>query len=448
MSVPRILLAPTHQTALAGFLASAFAEVIGLKERRVRYHHLGAVCPSAVWDRWEGSSFLDPVLYGEDVLVSLYERTVRGADISVLATDRGLLDEGASNSWSPASIARSLDCPLVLVLDCRGWGTGLGALVQGFNERMAGANLAGLLLTGVRDQSHRNRLRRALTGAPAPVVGCLYAGDGPGWETSAPGPASLPLAPELLEKVHRQVDTAGLEAIAGQRGFLPASTSAKERETTGPLVMVAGGEGFTPWSRDSIEVLRVTGARVRRLDLCHDEHLPEDTAGLVVAGHAWPDTLGDLAANYSLMREIRVKVSEGLPTLALGGGMLYFMRRVQDVLGRTHELAGVLPAEAEVLGDLEEPAYLEVKAERDTLLLSAGESAIGWVTADVEIMEAPVSRGFPFSVMGEGWPARLSEGAATGSLLCSRVLVHLASRPQGARRFLVACATYDSGLSR
>jgi cobyrinic acid a,c-diamide synthase len=443
VSAPRILLAPTHRTGLAGFLAAGIAEIVGAGRRQVRFHHLGAVSPAAAWDRWEGSSFLDPALYDAETLAALYERTVRGADLSVLTTSHGVIDDVSPGPWSPAGVARALDCPLALVLDCRGWGSGISALVKGFDDRLSGVNLAGLVLTGVRDHDHREVLRRALSGAPAPVVGCAYQGDGPGWDTPAPGPSGLPLTSELVETVHRHVDAAGLETLAGQRGFLAGGASPPERRETGPLVALAGGRGFTAWSRDSIDALRAAGARVRRLDLQADEALPADTAGLVIAGHLWQETLPELAGNFSLMREMRVRVAEGLPTLALGGGMLYFLRRLQDPLGRTHELAGVLPADGELLGDLDEPAYLSVRAERDTLLLGAGETVTGWVAADAEILEAPVSRGFPLSVGGEGWPARQLEGAATNTLLCSRVLVHLASCPTGTRRFVAACADYE-----
>lgn len=442
MSAPRILLAPTHRTALAGFLAAGIAEIVGAGRRQVRFHHLGAIGPAAAWDRWEGSSFLDPALYDAETLAMLYERTVRGADLSVLTTSHGVVDDVRPGPWSPAGVARSLDCPLALVLDCRGWGSGISALVKGFNERLGGVNLAGLVLTGVRDHDHRGVLRRALSEAPAPVVGCVYQGDGPGWDTPAPGPWGLPLPPELVETVHRHVDAAGLETLAGQRGFLAGGTSPPERRETGPLVALAAGRGFTPWSRDSIDALRAAGARVRRLDLAADDALPAGTAGLVIAGHLWQETLPELAGNFGLMREMRVRVSEGLPTLALGGGMLYFLRRLQDPLGRSHELAGVLSADGELLGDLDEPTYLSVKAERDTLLLGTGETVTGWVVADAE-MDAPVSRGFPLSVGGEGWPARQLEGAATSTLLCSRVLVHLASCPPGTRRFVAACADYE-----
>jgi cobyrinic acid a,c-diamide synthase len=443
VSAPRILLAPTHRTGLAGFLAAGIVEIVGAGRRHARFHHLGAVTPAAAWDRWEGSSFLDPALYDAETLAALYERAVRGADLSVLTTSHGAIDDVPPGSWSPAGVARALDCPLALVLDCRGWDSGISALVKGFQDRLSGVNLAGLVLTGVRDLDHRGVLRRALAEASAPVVGCVYQGDGPGWDTPAPGPWGLPLSPDLIETVHRHVDAAGLETLAGQRGFLAGGTSPPERRDTGPLVAVAAGRGFTAWSRDSIDALRAAGARVRRLDLAADEALPEGTAGLVVAGHLWQEALPELAGNFSLMREMRVSVAEGLPTLALGGGMLYFLRRLQDPLGRTHELAGVLSADGELLGDLDEPTYLSVRAERDTLLLGNGETVTGWVAADAEIMEAPVSRGFPLSVGGEGWPARQLEGAATSTLLCSRVLVHLASCPTGTRRFVAACADYE-----
>lgn len=447
MSAPRILLAPTHRTGLAGFLAAGIAEIIGAGRRQVRFHHLGVVSPSTAWDRWEGSSFLDPALYDADTLAGLYERTARGADLSILTTSHGIIDDVQPGPWSPSAVAQALDCPLALVLDCRGWGSGISALVKGFADRLGGVNLAGLVLTGVHDREHRVALQHALEGAPAPVVGCVYQGAGPGWDTPAPGPSGLPLSSELVATVHRHVDAAGLETLAGQRGFLAGGATSPERRETGPLVALAAGRGFTAWSRDSIDALRAAGARVRRLDLATDAALPAGTAGLVVAGHLWQESLPELAANFSLMREMRVRVAEGLPTLALGGGMLYFLRRLQDPSGRTHELAGVLPADGELLGDLDEPAYLSVRAERDTLLLSSGEIITGWVSADAEIMEAPVSRSFPLSVGGSEWPTRQLEGAATPTLLCSRVFIHLASCPTGTRRFVAACADYERSES-
>lgn len=444
MSASRILLAPTHRSSAAVALASALAEVVGAGERHVRYHHVGATSPASVWDRWEGSSFLDPGLYDEGTLVELYESIIRGADLSLLASSRGLLDAADAGGWTPADVARSLDCPVALVVDCRGWGAGLAALVDGFRARFGHPGLAGLILTGVADREQREVLRRSLAGAGVPVVGCVYAGDGPAWDDPAPGAWGVPMNPGLVEAVHRQVDALGLENLAGQRGFLPgaAAGSSAHSDSQGPLILVAGGRGFTPWSRDSIELLRAAGARVLRLDLARDEALPPETAGVVLAGHLWTESLSDLAENYQLMRELRVRASEGMPLLALGGGMLYLLRRVQDERGRSLDLAGLLPAEGEVLGDLDEPAYFDVAVQRDCLLFAEGERFRGWVSTDAEIIEAPASRSFPFAVSAPGEATARSEGAFARNLLCSRVLVHLASVPHSTGRFVAACGRY------
>lgn len=444
MSTPRILLAPTHRSGMALAITAALAEVIGRQERQVRFHQLGVTSPLSVWDRWEGSSFLDPTLYSDQRMLELYESVVRGAHISLLTTDRGLLDEGSAGGWTPAGVAQTLDCPIVLVVDCRGWDRGLVALIEGFNARTGPDGLAGLILTGVQDHAQREVLRRALGATGVPVVGCVYAGDGPGWDDSAPGAWNVPLGLDIIESVHRQVDVSGLEGLAGRRGFFPGLGAgvAGPPDDVGPLIMVAGGRGFTPWSRDSIELMRFTGAKIKRLDLAADEALPPETAGVVLAGHLWTEALPELAGNFQLMRELRVRATEGMPLLALGGGMLYLLRRVQDDRGRSFDLAGVLPAEGEIIEDLDEAAYLDVEVKRECLLFSEGDRVKGWVSTDAEIMEAPASRNPPFSVSAPGWGSPQLEGAVAQNLLCSRVLVHLASVPHSTGRFVAACGRY------
>ena len=448
MSVPRILLAPTHRTALANAVTAAVAEIATAQGRKVRYHHLGPLNPASSWDRWEGASFLDPALYDEETLLGLYDVATRGAHLSLLSSSLGLLDSREGADWLPADVARLLDCPVVVVLDCRDWGTGLRALVAGLRARLKDLNLAGALLSGVEDRDHCELLRRVLAEESVPVVGCLFNGDGPDWDSPAPGAWGLPLEATLLEAVARQVDVQGLETLAGQRGFLSAQNWLLDRGAEGPLVMVAGGPGFTPWSRDSIEILRSAGAQVRRLDLMTDQQVPAEAAGLVAAGSLWADSLPDLAMNQSLLRDIHLRISEGLPTIALGGGMLFLLSRIQDSLGRTVELADVVPAEAEILWELDQPAYLDVTAERDNLLLARGETVKGWVATDAEIVNSSVGWDPPLSVRAASLGPERLEGAGTSSLLCSRVFMHLASRPGMGQRFVAKCAHHAANRNR
>lgn len=444
MSIPRLLLAPTHRTGLANALAAAAAEILTAQGRRVRYHHAGPLGPVAAWDRWEGAVFLDPALYSEQILLALYEAATRGADVSLLSSSVGLLDRQEGAWWVPADLARLLDCPVVAVLDCRDWGTGVRILAGGLKAHMSGLDLAGVVLAGVADRDHFIVLRRTLSEEGLKVVGCLFEGDGPGWKDAAPGAWGLPLEPALLEAVSRQVNIEGLLALAGRRGFLPAQRRLNDRSAGGPLVAVAAGKGFTPWSRDSIEVLRAAGAQVERLDLVEDEALPVGVAGLILAGTLWPGAVSDVALNLPLLESIRGAVQAGLPTLALGGGMLLLLDRVRDTLGRTSETAGVVSAEAEIVCDLEDATYVELVSKRDNLLLAQNEEATGWLLSEVEL-SGPGAQWEPlFTARAAGAAQGHPEGMGGDTLVCSQVLIHLASTPGMAEGFVERCAAYAS----
>lgn len=444
MSIPRVLLVPTHRTGLANAVAAAVAEILTSRGQQIRFHHLGPLGPGACWDRWEGAAFIDPALYDEESLLGLYDVATRGADLSLLSSSAGVLDRRDGVSWLPADVARILDCPLVVLLDCRGWGNGLRVLTTGLKSHLARLNLAGAILTGVADRAHLEALREVFAEEDIPVAGCLFAGDGPGWDTTAPGAWGLPLEPVLLEAVARQVDIGGLVSLAGQRGFLSSQNWLTDRGAAGPLVAVAAGKGFTPWSRDSIEVLRSAGARIRRLDLVEDTNLPEDVSGLILAGTLWPEAIPDIAMNTALLGTMRERIRNGLPTVALGGGMLLLLNRVQDLLGRSSDLVDVVPAAAEILWDYDEAARVEVVAEKDTVLLACGETVPGWVLTDAEVMDSGAVWEAPLVIRTPGASEGRVEGVGTSSLLCSQVLLHLAARPGMAPRFVRRCAAYAS----
>lgn len=442
MSVPRVLLIPTHRTGVADAIAAAASEILTAQGREVRYHHVGPLCPMSAWDRAEGAVFVDPDLSGEDAALGLYEIAVRHADVSLLSSTTGLLDRKAGTRWAPADLAGLLDCPVVVVMDCRGWGTGLRVVVTGIKAHLRSIDLAGVVLTGVSDVEHCDLLKRVLADEGVKVVGCLYAGQELDWDCRAPGPWGLPLTAGLLEAVSKQVDIDGLLSLAGHRGFLAGHKRFSSNGGNGPVVMIAGGQGFTQWSRDSVEVLRSAGAQVRRLDLLTDHVLPTETAGLVIAGTFWPETIQDTSMNTSLLQDMHDKIAGGLPTLAMGGGMFVMFSALQDSLGRTSEFAGVIPARGELLWDLEEPAYVEVNAVRDNVLLAKGDKVMGWVTSDSELTRVDQGWEPPLVMRGAGSAEERSDSFGSVSLLCSPAMIHLAATKEAGARFVGRCEEF------
>lgn len=246
MSIPRVLITPTHRTGLADAIAAIVAEIATARGLTVRYHHLGPLSPGASWDRWEGAAFIDPALYNEDLLLGLYDVATRGAALSLLSSTCGVLDRQDGVEWLPADVARLLDCPIVVLMDCRGWGTGIRILVSGLRSRLGGVNLAAAILSGVSDRDHMVQLRKVLAEEGLPVVGCFYDGDGPGWGTDPPGAWSLPLDSTLVEAVSRQVDIDGLISVAGQRGFLSWQSWLTDRGRRALWLPWLGGKDSRP----------------------------------------------------------------------------------------------------------------------------------------------------------------------------------------------------------
>lgn len=464
MSIPRLLLVPTHRSGIADAVAAGVVELLSARGERVRYHHLGPVSPSAVWDRGEGAVFLDPGLYDEQTLLLLYEIATRNATFSLLSASRGLLDSQEGVSWTPLDVAKTLDCPVITLIDCRDWAEGIRIVASGLRACASQVDLAGVILTGVADSEHFRLVKEQLSKEGLKVVGCLFAGDGPGWSDAAPGAWGAPLDAEQLGALARQVDLQGLVTLGGRRGFLPSRGWPEKHEDTKPLVAVAGGDGFSLWSRDSVEVLRLAGAEIYRLDLVGDSKLPDGVSGLVLAGTVWPTSLADVSVNVMLLEAIREAVQRGVPTLALGGGLLLLLDRVHDMLGRSWEMAGVIDTEAEIVWELDEPVYVELSAIDDSLILASGQAVKGWTLTEVEVGSPVEDWAFAFSarpLRGGGRssarrgqpvdrslsPATVSgdqvaEGFLSSSVLASRFLVHLASLPGMAVRFVERCKAF------
>ena len=125
--------------------------------------------------------------------------------------------------------------------------------------------------------------------------------------------------------------------------------------------------------------------------------------------------------------------------------MLVLLHQVQDTLGRTSELAGVIPSLAEILWDLESPAYVEIYSERDNLLLARGEKRMGWVLTEMELSGARGGWDSPLRLRSTESELETSEGVGTDSLLSSPAMLHLAAGGELAERFVGRCAENARG---
>jgi cobyrinic acid a,c-diamide synthase len=125
---------------------------------------------------------LDPVLVGESRVGPLFAHGAAGADLAVIEGVMGLFDGriaagvDAAGFGSTAHVARLLDAPVVLVVDGRGQGRSLAALLQGFRGYDPGVRLAAVVLNRVGSARHEEVLREACAEIGLPVLGAVPRG--------------------------------------------------------------------------------------------------------------------------------------------------------------------------------------------------------------------------------------------------------------------------------
>jgi len=381
MSAPRLVLCglePGPAVALAaGALVAAFAG-----ERAVRPVLLGADLP--LWRLFYDAAartprVLDPVLLDDAAAGELHDAWEAGTDLTAFVAVEPALDRWEDVKGSrPVDVAKALDAPLVLVVDARERGLTVGAWVCGVKMLTRGAELAGVIVVGGDEQGRASALRALIEEAAGlPILGWLppqlseqfarqYGAGGP-LRQIGPQPVKGGEA-ALCREAATYLDRAGIEAAAARRGYLPARARrvlAPRAEATDLTLAVAWGPPLEPFALEAVDLLKAQGLELAPVRLDEDTELPPEASGLLLAGLLDEEQLGVFAANDELKAAVAGAVAGGLPTLALGGGALLLLNRLSDSRGRTHELAGVLPAEAELLEWYDRPRYVRAMAARE-----------------------------------------------------------------------------------
>ncbi|HEY2205882.1 MAG TPA: cobyrinate a,c-diamide synthase [Pseudonocardia sp.] len=394
---------------------------------------------------------LDPVLVGEHRIGPLFAHGSAGADIAVVEGVMGLFDgrigpAGAAGEadGSTAHVARLLGAPVLLVMDCRGQGHSLAAVLHGLATFQPGTRVSGVLLNHVGSPRHEEVLRQACEQVGLPVLGALPRASALavpsrhlGLVTAAErGVAATEAVAAMAELVIRHVDLAAVRAVAGpvRTGVRPWNASEEVGEPSGsrPVVAVAGGRAFSFGYAEHTELLSAAGAEVALLDPLRDERLPAGTAGLVLPG-GFPEEHGTaLAGNAALRAEVAALVRAGAPVRAECGGLLYL---TEELDGRP--MCGVLTATSAMTGRLR-LGYRDAVALADSAVYRAGERVTGHEFHRTEVRPAA---GAPAAWR---WTDRTGpadpEGFAHGSLHASYLHVHPAGYPGSVARFVAACA--------
>jgi cobyrinic acid a,c-diamide synthase len=361
-----------------------------------------------------------------------------GADAVIVEGMMGLFDgkSGASDEGSSAEIAKLLGLPVILVVDAGKSARSIAAMVLGFELFDAEMPLAGVILNRVAGEGHYRMLEAAIVACcRTPILGWLPVEEAIaiperhlGLQTAeeATGTDGLIEILARLAEQHLNVD-AMLNLSCG----LELTSSAPLRLDAGPSIRVgvARDRAFSFYYEDNLDLLRQQGATIVPFSPLADAKLPGELDALYLGG-GYPELYAaQLAANASMLADIRAFAASNRPVYAECGGMIYLGQRLTLPDSKAYAFANVLPLSVEMTDGLVQFGYVTVELTRDCLLGPAGTRLRGHSFHHSRIVDGgnvdTVYRvGYSLSGCEE------AEGYGSGNVLASYVHLHFRTQPE------------------
>lgn len=403
---------------------------------------------------------LDPFLCGEELIGPLLRHGAAipfAADIAVIEGVMGLYDGaiGRDGFSSTAHVAKLVQAPVILVVDCAASARSVGATVHGFATYDPEVRVAGVILNNVASPRHEAEARAGVERTGLPVLGSVprlpqlvvpsrHLGLVPVAERH---PDAVAAVDALADLITEYVDLDALLAIAltapplTVEPWSPAAglaeaehaDAAPTQRKARPVVAVFGGPAFSFTYAENVEQLSAAGAAVVVVDPLRSSGLPAGTSALVIGG-GFPEVhVTELARNRSLLGEVAHFARTGGPVVAECAGLLYLGRALDG-----EPLAGVLPMSGAMTSRLT-LGYRSATAVADSPIVRAGEQVAGHefhrtaVTWDATrpAWTWPVADG---STAAEGW--------AGPTVHASYLHVHGAGHPEHAVRLVEAARDF------
>lgn len=321
---------------------------------------------------------LDPYLLSEEMLKALFRTSLESFDGALIEGNRGLFDgKDLTGTCSTAEVARILDTPVILAMDCTKMTRTAAAIVSGIINFEEGVRVAGVILNRTANDRHRGILRQTIehyTGVP--VLGALpKMRHNPIPERHMGLISDQEYDPEndpldtVADLISDHCDVDALWNIACSAAPVPA---APDIWTLMPKALPLESPVRIGYVRDAalwfyyeenLQALRHAGAELIELSLLSHEPWPELDA--LYLGGGFPETLAQkIADNTATCAHVKQLAEAGLPIYAECGGFMVLSRSLV-YQGTEYPMTGVFPVSTHLCERPQGLGYIDATVTMD-----------------------------------------------------------------------------------
>lgn len=298
---------------------------------------------------------------GTQLLQSFCQARKNPDALAIIEGNRGLYDGlNETGECSTAQIARILQCPIILCIDCVKATRTIAAIIHGMTSFEPGLQFAGIVLNRIGSAKHEASLRKAIAASSSlPILGALpRLPKNPMPERhmglACQGPALHDSIDDILDNMAAFVadhcDLPKMLAAAKSASPLPCCPeTARQSITTKarPVIGVVQDKALWFYYPENIRALEEAGCEIRYLSLLDDckENLQawQNLNGLYLGG-GFPEDYGEMISQMPFLKMIASFVNEAMPVYAECGGMIALCQSLQWQQ-KKWPMAGIIPCE-------------------------------------------------------------------------------------------------------
>lgn len=307
------------------------------------------------------SKNLDTFFTDEKTTVQLFLDERADGDFAVLEGVMGLYDGlgGIYEQGSSYHLAKVTQTPIILVVDAKGMGKSVLALIAGFLQYDTHHLIKGVLL---------NRMSKGYYDIIKPLIEkelfVKVVGYFPEQKDIGLSSRHLGLVmPDELSDIKKQLNETAdrLKKTIDMDLFIYIAEAADEIGDSGsadkdkrktlknaePMrlqdqnntvnIAVAMDEAFCFYYEDNLRMLEKCGAKLQYFSPLHDTSLPEDCDAMLLGG-GYPELYAkELSENVSMLNAIKKAFRAGMPTVAECGGFMYLHAYIRNICDDTDE---------------------------------------------------------------------------------------------------------------